>query len=176
MKKSPAHANACLIIGNEFSRVNAIFWPGQIVPGWKMVQTSRPRFWDQTRLPESDAGIFWISGNKERQTSGRLYPYGLSAMGGVPPACCWFRQPICATLCGLQRRQGCSPCWCAIARNASGQCRETQNRRICAATSAARQPSARRADLAQVTRHPLSVRLRPSPPGVPPIPPRSVRA
>jgi len=38
------------------------------------------------RLPESDAGIFWISGDKERQTSGRLYPYGLSAMGG-DPAC-----------------------------------------------------------------------------------------
>jgi protein ImuA len=36
------------------------------------------------RLPESDAGIFWISGDKERQTSGRLYPYGLSAMGGNP--------------------------------------------------------------------------------------------
>ena len=36
------------------------------------------------RLPESDAGIFWISGDKERRTSGRLYPYGLSAMGGNP--------------------------------------------------------------------------------------------
>ena len=36
------------------------------------------------RLPDSDAGIFWISGDKERQTSGRLYPLGLSAMGGNP--------------------------------------------------------------------------------------------
>ena len=36
------------------------------------------------RLPESDAGIFWVTGDKERQTSGRLYPLGLSAMGGNP--------------------------------------------------------------------------------------------
>ena len=36
------------------------------------------------RLPENDAGIFWITGDKERQTSGRLYPFGLSAMGGNP--------------------------------------------------------------------------------------------
>jgi protein ImuA len=36
------------------------------------------------RLPESDAGIFWITGDKERQASGRLYPHGLSAMGGNP--------------------------------------------------------------------------------------------
>ncbi len=36
------------------------------------------------RLPQSDAGIFWISGDKERQASGRLYPSGLSAMGGNP--------------------------------------------------------------------------------------------
>ncbi len=36
------------------------------------------------RLPDSDAAIFWISGDKERQTSGRLYPLGLSAMGGNP--------------------------------------------------------------------------------------------
>jgi len=36
------------------------------------------------RLPENDAGIFWITGDTERQTSGRLYPLGLSAMGGNP--------------------------------------------------------------------------------------------
>lgn len=36
------------------------------------------------RLPESDAGIFWITSDKERQASGRLYPPGLSAMGGEP--------------------------------------------------------------------------------------------
>ncbi len=36
------------------------------------------------RLPESDAGIFWITSDKERQASGRLYPHGLSAMGGDP--------------------------------------------------------------------------------------------
>ena len=36
------------------------------------------------RLPESNAGIFWITGDKERQTSGRLYPYGLCDMGGDP--------------------------------------------------------------------------------------------
>jgi protein ImuA len=40
------------------------------------------------RLPDSDAGIFWISGDKERQTSGRLYPLGLSAMGGNPSRIC----------------------------------------------------------------------------------------
>jgi protein ImuA len=34
------------------------------------------------RLPESR--IFWISGDKERQASGRLYPPGLAEMGGDP--------------------------------------------------------------------------------------------
>ena len=34
------------------------------------------------RLPEPR--IFWISGDKERQSSGRLYPPGLAEMGGDP--------------------------------------------------------------------------------------------
>lgn len=36
------------------------------------------------RLPEDGARIFWISGDKERQASGRLYPPGLAEMGGDP--------------------------------------------------------------------------------------------
>lgn len=36
------------------------------------------------RLPEASARIFWISGDKERQASGRLYPPGLAEMGSDP--------------------------------------------------------------------------------------------
>ncbi len=36
------------------------------------------------RLPDLDARIFWISGDKERQASGWLYPPGLAEMGGDP--------------------------------------------------------------------------------------------
>lgn len=36
------------------------------------------------RLPESEMRIFWISGDKERQASGRLYPPGLAEMGTDP--------------------------------------------------------------------------------------------
>ncbi len=36
------------------------------------------------RLPELESRIFWISGDKERQTSGRLYPPGLAEMGADP--------------------------------------------------------------------------------------------
>ncbi len=36
------------------------------------------------RLPELGARIFWISGDKERQGSGRLYPPGLAELGGNP--------------------------------------------------------------------------------------------
>jgi len=36
------------------------------------------------RLPELKARIFWISGDKERQASGRLYPPGLAEMGADP--------------------------------------------------------------------------------------------
>jgi len=36
------------------------------------------------RLPESEMRIFWISGDKERQASGRLYPPGLAEMGADP--------------------------------------------------------------------------------------------
>lgn len=36
------------------------------------------------RLPEVKARILWISGDKERQMSGRLYPPGLSEIGGDP--------------------------------------------------------------------------------------------
>lgn len=36
------------------------------------------------RLPELAARIFWISGDKERQASGRLYPPGLAEMGADP--------------------------------------------------------------------------------------------
>ena len=36
------------------------------------------------RLPEAGARIFWISGDKERQASGRIYPPGLAEMGANP--------------------------------------------------------------------------------------------
>ncbi len=36
------------------------------------------------RLPEPRLRIFWISGDKERQASGRLYPPGLAEMGADP--------------------------------------------------------------------------------------------
>ena len=36
------------------------------------------------RLPEPCLRIFWITGDKERQTSGRLYPPGLAEMGADP--------------------------------------------------------------------------------------------
>ena len=36
------------------------------------------------RLPELGGRIFWISGDKERQASGRLYPPGLAEMGADP--------------------------------------------------------------------------------------------
>jgi protein ImuA len=36
------------------------------------------------RLPEPQLRIFWISGDKERRASGRLYPPGLAEMGGDP--------------------------------------------------------------------------------------------
>ena len=36
------------------------------------------------RLPEPELRIFWISGDKERQASGRLYPPGLAEMGADP--------------------------------------------------------------------------------------------
>ena len=36
------------------------------------------------RLPEEEPRIFWISGDRERQTSGRLYPPGLAEMGADP--------------------------------------------------------------------------------------------
>lgn len=36
------------------------------------------------RLPEADTQIFWITGDKERQASGRLYPPGLAELGGDP--------------------------------------------------------------------------------------------
>jgi protein ImuA len=36
------------------------------------------------RLPEDGTRIFWISGDRERQASGRLYPPGLAEMGGDP--------------------------------------------------------------------------------------------
>lgn len=36
------------------------------------------------RLPEPNLRIFWISGDKERQASGRLYPPGLAEMGADP--------------------------------------------------------------------------------------------
>jgi hypothetical protein len=53
------------------------------------------------RLPDSDAGIFWITGDKERQTSGRLYPLGLSAMGGHR-GYGWSKPPTCVTPFGQQ--------------------------------------------------------------------------
>lgn len=36
------------------------------------------------RLPDSNMHIFWISGDKDRQASGRLYPPGLAELGADP--------------------------------------------------------------------------------------------
>jgi protein ImuA len=36
------------------------------------------------RLPEPQLRIFWISGDKERQSSGRIYPHGLAEMSADP--------------------------------------------------------------------------------------------
>lgn len=50
----------------------------------KMDATAAAAFTLMLALRLADPRIFWISGDKERQTSGRLYPPGLAEIGGNP--------------------------------------------------------------------------------------------